>query len=134
MKNLPLENQSLSFLQKLFFSKFHSTQLPYNRQQCLTKMMMLDSSKTHTWKFFFSSNLLTWLHHLQRHEILKNDMQILTITTNGVFLQKILSWFGNWGTSRNIFVEIDLFPDIVTDFKCCHSKLHLRCDRIAGPA
>ena len=58
----------------------------------------------------------------------------MTITTNGLSLQKLLSWFGNWGTSRNFFAKIGFFPEKVTDFKCCHRKLHLRCNRIAGLA
>ena len=44
LKNWTLENQSLSFLQKLFFSKFHIRQLSYNRQQCFTKVIMLETT------------------------------------------------------------------------------------------
>ena len=78
---------------------------------------------THFWKFplpLESSYLVT---SFTKTWNLEEWHAILTIK-NVVFLQKILSWFGNWGTSKNIFVEIDLF----------HRKLHLRCDRIAGSA
>ena len=106
-------------------------------------------SRAHFWKFLPPSNLHAWLHHLLKREIFKNDMQyenynervffcfllLFFLFLFFVFLQKLVSWCGNLGTSRSFFAsKIDLFPAIVTNFNCCLRKLHLRCDRMPGHA
>ena len=139
LKNLPPENQSLSFLQQLFFSQnfmvhnchiIGTNVLP--KRWCLIPV-----------KYLLDNAFLKISPHLRifmlGYILYKNVKSWrmtcnMTITTNRFFLQKLLSWFGNWDKSRSFFAEIDLFPEMVVDFKCCHRKIHLTCDRIAGPA